>query len=322
MQSRTVVLAIVVWLMLLSGLHFGASVRLPGWGAIALYLGIYLLLRVYFGRSGSSAAAKQAEQVWRDWPTSGPIGRLGQPGLRVAMSISGLICFFNPAQCRQLLAQAVGNSKARGRAAKIVSESRKTTVVYSLPFEGEWLVYHGGNREHSSHSWEVVAQRYAHDFVMADERVQRHAGRGTRVEDYYCHGVPILAAADGRVIAVRSDCATARFLGYGLVDFLGVDFIGNHLLIQHASDEYALYAHLAPGSIALEPGDEVKRGQPIGRCGHTGHSSEPHLHFHVQDSPRIHDGAGLPVRFGGLVVNGQAKDGVLLEVGDRVQAQP
>jgi hypothetical protein len=320
MQFRIVIGAIVVWLLVLGVLHYAASVRLPGWGAIALYAGIVLVLQRYFSRTGAAAdAAIEVRRIWQDWPTSGPIGRFGQTGLQVGMTISGLLCFLNPAQCRQLLAQAIGNHKAGARATRIASNARMTEVVYSLPFEGEWLVYHGGNREHSSHSWQVVAQRYAHDFVVANECMARHVGRGTQVDDYYCHGMPILAAADGIVVSVRSDCTTARFLGYGLVDFLGTDFIGNHLLIQHAAEEYALYAHLAPESIRLRPGDKVSRGQAIGACGHTGHSSEPHLHFHVQDSARIHEGAGLPIRFGPIAVNGKTKEAVLLEVGDRVR---
>ncbi len=63
---------------------------------------------------------------------------------------------------------------------------------------------------------------------------------------------------------------------------------------------FALYAHLKPGSVGVEPGERVRRGQVIGRVGNTGNSSQPHLHFHVMDGQ---GGAsklaadGLPYRF-------------------------
>lgn len=46
-----------------------------------------------------------------------------------------------------------------------------------------------------------------------------------------------------------------------------------------------------------EPGEEVEQGQEIGRCGHSGNSSEPHLHFHVHDHAIPYVGAGLPIMF-------------------------
>ena len=49
--------------------------------------------------------------------------------------------------------------------------------------------------------------------------------------------------------------------------------------------------------LGLRPGDRVEQGQEIGRCGHSGNSSEPHLHFHVQDYRIPYVGAGLPVQF-------------------------
>ena len=47
-----------------------------------------------------------------------------------------------------------------------------------------------------------------------------------------------------------------------------------------------------------EPDLEFPGLLPIaGPIGHTGHSTEPHLHFHLQDSADLFRGMGLPVRF-------------------------
>lgn len=56
----------------------------------------------------------------------------------------------------------------------------------------------------------------------------------------------------------------------------------------------------------------MREGQVIGRCGNSGHSTEPHLHFHVQGHPSFYLAAGLPVRFAGR----------LIETGDRVDGFP
>ena len=77
------------------------------------------------------------------------------------------------------------------------------------------------------------------------------------------------------------------------------DIRDNYVTIQHAPEEFLCLAYLVPGSITVGPGDSVGRGQEVGRCGHTGNSSEPHLHFQVQDSPAFETAASLPVEFAG-----------------------
>jgi hypothetical protein len=41
----------------------------------------------------------------------------------------------------------------------------------------------------------------------------------------------------------------------------------------------------------------VSQGQFIGNCGHSGHSTEPHVHLQFQDHPSFHLSRGLPIRF-------------------------
>ena len=72
---------------------------------------------------------------------------------------------------------------------------------------------------------------------------------------------------------------------------------GGHVVIKYAASEYSFLAHLRPGSVTVDPGQRVERGQQVGRCGHSGNSSEPHLHFQVQDHPDFATATSLPVRF-------------------------
>lgn len=80
--------------------------------------------------------------------------------------------------------------------------------------------------------------------------------------------------------------------------------------------------HLIRGSVTVARGERVRRGQALGRCGHTGHSTEPHLHFHLQDSADPFWGMGLPVRFSDLLVDGAPADETLLTAGVRVRPRP
>jgi murein DD-endopeptidase MepM/ murein hydrolase activator NlpD len=73
--------------------------------------------------------------------------------------------------------------------------------------------------------------------------------------------------------------------------------VGNCLIVDQGSNEFAVYAHLQPGSLRVHRGDKVQQGQVIALCGNSGNTSEPHLHFHVQDSAVLQDGAGITPYF-------------------------
>jgi murein DD-endopeptidase MepM/ murein hydrolase activator NlpD len=56
---------------------------------------------------------------------------------------------------------------------------------------------------------------------------------------------------------------------------------GNMTVIDHGTRSLStLYAHQS--SMAVGPGDQVSKGQRIGRIGSTGYSTGPHLHFEVR----------------------------------------
>jgi murein DD-endopeptidase MepM/ murein hydrolase activator NlpD len=68
--------------------------------------------------------------------------------------------------------------------------------------------------------------------------------------------------------------------GHGVVvmsEYLGI--YGNTVVLDHGCGLMTLYAHLT--AMAVEVGDEVARGQEIGRTGETGLAGGDHLHFSV-----------------------------------------
>jgi murein DD-endopeptidase MepM/ murein hydrolase activator NlpD len=98
---------------------------------------------------------------------------------------------------------------------------------------------------------------------------------GLRALDFALpEGAVICAARDGVVVAARDDSnrggPSARY-----------DDAANYVDILHADGTWANYAHLQLRGVFVRPGDRVAAGQPIGRCGHTGRASGPHLHFAV-----------------------------------------
>ena len=63
----------------------------------------------------------------------------------------------------------------------------------------------------------------------------------------------------------------------------------NHLLLDVGGGLFVSMAHLRQGSVTVETGDVVRRGQTLAAVGNNGHSNEPHLHLQVQDSPATAD---------------------------------
>lgn len=177
------------------------------------------------------------------------------------------------------------------------AENYQCKVQYSLPFQGNWSVVNGGVDKATSHSWSIQTQRYAYDFVVLDEEGHSFSGDCTKLTDYYCYDKKIFAPADGEVVEVRDKYPDSLVLGRGKVDCSAKDIRGNYIIIRHADKEYGLLAHLRPGSILVKVGDKVERGQCIACCGNSGNTSEPHLHFHLQDGMNFYTSAGLPIEF-------------------------
>jgi murein DD-endopeptidase MepM/ murein hydrolase activator NlpD len=77
------------------------------------------------------------------------------------------------------------------------------------------------------------------------------------------------------------------------------------VILDLGEGEFAVLAHLKNGSVRVAKGQRVERGAEIGRCGNSGNTTEPHLHFHLQDGAKFGTAEGLPAFFTDYVADGE-----------------
>lgn len=226
------------------------------------------------------------------------------------LAVTYLLSNLNPFTLYQVLLQVAGQLyiKFKHRGKYPDSTTYKHTCTYSLPFEGEWFIANGGTTPETSHSWEVLTQRYAYDFIIQDSYLNSFTNYGSRLGDYYCYKKNVLSPADGRVILVNDYIMDYKGVESLSIDWKTLDFRGNFIVIKHAAKEYSFIAHFKKGSITVKKGDYVKRGQVIGLCGNSGHSTEPHIHFHLQEGKSMWFSMGLPVKFSNFTIRSSSPE--------------
>jgi hypothetical protein len=167
-----------------------------------------------------------------------------------------------------------------------------------------------------THGTARFGQRFAYDLWRIDERSGGYhpASRlrlwliGVRTRDCYGWGARVYAPFAGTVVRAVDGIAErqwlhplrelARMLVMGLTfrPERAAEHAGNHVVIEGVPG-FVLLAHLAPGSVRLHAGQVVGEGGLVGRVGHTGNSTAPHLHLQLMDSADPLQASGLPCSF-------------------------
>ncbi len=148
-----------------------------------------------------------------------------------------------------------------------------------------------------------LSQRFAIDFNRLDSANRFSSGDPALVTSYPTYGLPVLAVADGTVVAAVDaypDQVPGKASGVTLAN---AD--GNHVVLDIGEGRCAFYAHLKPGSVRVRRGDTVTRGQQIGEAGNSGSSDGPHLHFHIMDGPSALASDGMPYVFANFGLAGR-----------------
>jgi Peptidase family M23 len=197
-------------------------------------------------------------------------------------------------------------------------------VVVTLPLRGEWTVERTPADRIPSHGTDLLGQRYAYDLIRTDHRPGFHlhpAGTlrwllvGGQTRDCYGWGQPVHAALGGVVVEAVDGVPERQWLHVVREAWLAVKttlafarrrldparLAGNHVIMA-TGGTYAMYAHLAPGSVAVTRGQQVRVGEVLGRVGHSGNSTAPHLHFQLMDSTDPLQAAGIPCAFSAYLV--------------------
>ncbi len=151
-------------------------------------------------------------------------------------------------------------------------------IAASLPFYGEWKVSQGHNGEHTHKG----AWRNAWDFIITNGSGEQFSGSGDFVEDYFCFDKAVLAPFDGTIIEVINNIPDNK-----IGDVNTQQNWGNTVIVKQNTYLYAKLSHLKYHSVEVKVGDQIKQGQPLGRCGNSGRSPYPHLHFQFQATPYI-----------------------------------
>ncbi|OPX43045.1 putative peptidase [Ruminiclostridium hungatei] len=201
-----------------------------------------------------------------------------------------------------------------------MSETREPIIV-EFHLRGEWLSPNTPGAKIPSHGTNRFGTRYAYDFIQVDwERrgwpaygvsFLQYLLLGVPLKEYYCWGQEVYAPCDGIVVQAedgykereRTNLLSDLYKAYKNAGLFNPkkdniqSVAGNYIILECGHRVYAALVHLQTGSIQVTAGQSVRKGEVIGRVGHSGNSFAPHLHFQLMDSSDIATANGLPCAF-------------------------
>lgn len=194
-------------------------------------------------------------------------------------------------------------------------------IIVEFPLRGEWLSPNTPGTKIPSHGTDRLGTRYAYDFIQVDWKrkgfpayrvsLPQYLLFGASLNEYYCYGKEVYSPCDGIVLKAEdyyeerartnliSDISNA-YKNAHYFDPKNDDIqlvAGNYIIIECGYNVYAALVHLQKGSIQVTVGQHIKKGEVIGRVGHSGNSFAPHLHFQLMDTVDITIANGLPCAF-------------------------
>ncbi len=172
-----------------------------------------------------------------------------------------------------------------------------------------------------SHGTDQLGVRYAFDFVQVDWARTGSPFYQTGLPEYLIFGVPldkcygwgqeVYAPCDGKIIKAEDgynerqrvhwasdlfvELKNAYTFNPAIDDLRAV--AGNYIIMKCSDHVYAAFAHLQTSSVTVSVGQAVKKGDVLGKVGHSGNSTAPHLHFQLMDNSDLLSARGIPAAF-------------------------
>ncbi|MEQ8174599.1 MAG: M23 family metallopeptidase [Syntrophomonadaceae bacterium] len=197
----------------------------------------------------------------------------------------------------------------------------KDPVIIGFPLRGEWMAPNTPGKRIPSHGTDLLGERYAFDFLKVDWartgkpfyqiNLPQYLFSGVSLNQCYGWGQEIYAPCGGTItkaedgykerpiVNLFSDLSGALKNAHAFKP--GKDDIqtvaGNYVIMKCSEHVYAAFAHMQTGSVSVAAGQAVKKGDLLGKVGHSGNSTAPHLHFQLMDSNDLLSAQGIPCAF-------------------------
>jgi murein DD-endopeptidase MepM/ murein hydrolase activator NlpD len=197
----------------------------------------------------------------------------------------------------------------------------KSPILLQIPVHAFFICPNTPGSKIPSHGIDKYGVEYAIDFVIVDDNAKSqkpyrssfftYITKGLPLSDFYGWGIDIYSPVKGVVAQVidgvdeRNPVNVVNDLRYAgritrdyndnLVD--SKYLMGNSVIIKTNKSEYVVLAHLQKNSIVVTPGQSVDVSSVIGKLGHSGNSTMPHLHLQAMDSLDFRKAKGMPIIF-------------------------
>jgi murein DD-endopeptidase MepM/ murein hydrolase activator NlpD len=183
-----------------------------------------------------------------------------------------------------------------------VSALKRNITHLEFPAKGEWTIIWGGDTKELNYHVESKAQKNAFDILIKGDSNKSYQTNGKTNEDYYAFGKQLNAPCNAEVVLVV-DGIKDNIPG----EMNPIYVPGNTVILKTSKNEFLFFAHFKQHSIVVKQGQKLQKGQLLGLCGNSGNSSEPHIHFHIQDTENMMTATGIKCYFEKLMVNGFQK---------------
>ena len=182
----------------------------------------------------------------------------------------------------------------------VVSGDKTSENVVHLEFplkDGTYYISQGGNHFILNHHYTISAQKYALDIHQLNHwGLRANKLIPHELDDYNIFQSLLYSPCDGQIIATVDQCENCIPPNRD-----PENLAGNYIAIRMKDTDYVIIlAHLQKGSILVNQGDMIHKGNPLARIGNSGNTTEPHLHIHCVKNPKedfFFNGVGIPLVF-------------------------